>query len=257
MKGMKFTSAGSAAIMVLIASGALSEAQSSASCTFNLFQVNGTIANPQGNHAFGVNSYGTVVGQGETSTNVEKGFIRYSSGSVSYWSNLTFAARSDSGVSVGIYVPSGSSTAEGFMLSGSTLTTIKHPQSAPPYGTQARGINKWKTIVGWYVDAKGVTHGFRRSSNGSYSTLDYPGAQYTNPNGINDNGTIVGSFGDATGSHGFIYGGREVGQSRLSGCRGIYAVAWDQQRQCGPWILNVNRERIQLHLLEWSVQGDF
>src|ERR1039457_3314723 len=37
---------------------------------------------------------------------------------------------------------------------------------------------------------------------------DYPGATWTSASGINDAGTIVGSFGDAQGlSHGFILNG--------------------------------------------------
>lgn len=195
----------SCAIFFVALSVATSQAQTNATCTFSLFQLSGTISNPQGNHANGVNSYGTVVGQGETSNNVEKGFVRYSGGGVSYWGNLNFSARNDNGVSVGSYVPAGSNTAEGFMLSGSTLTTIREPQSASPYGTNAAGINKFNSIVGSYTDSKGVVHGFKRLSNGSYVTLDYPGAQSTSASGINDSGTIVGSFNDATGSHGFIF----------------------------------------------------
>jgi hypothetical protein len=110
-------------MLVLSAFIALAQAQSNAACTFTFFQLSGTISNPQGNHAFGVNSYATVVGEGETSNNVEKGFIRYSSGSTSYFSNLTFTGRNDNGVSIGNYVPSGSSTAEGFMLKGTATAT--------------------------------------------------------------------------------------------------------------------------------------
>src|SRR5581483_8240797 len=92
-------------VLALAASGALSQAQTNAACTFSFFKVNGTIANPQGNHAFGVNSFATVVGQGETSMNVDKGFVRFSNGGTSFFNNLTFAARNDNGVSVGTYVP--------------------------------------------------------------------------------------------------------------------------------------------------------
>jgi hypothetical protein len=218
MKSRQIALAGS--VFLLVVSGATSQAQMNATCTFSYFQLSGTVSNPQGNHANGVNSYGTVVGQGETSSNVEKGFIRYPSGRVSYWSKLNFSARNDIGVSVGSYVPAGSSTAEGFMLSGSTLTTIKEPQSASPYGTNAAGINKFNSIVGSYMDSKGVVHGFKRFSNGSYVTLDYPGAQSTTASGINDSGTIVGSFTNATGSQGFI-------TAAEAGPRWIIRERWD------------------------------
>jgi hypothetical protein len=187
MKSRQIALAGS--VFLLVVSGATSQAQMNATCTFSYFQLSGTVSNPQGNHANGVNSYGTVVGQGETS-------------------------------SVGSYVPAGSSTAEGFMLSGSTLTTIKEPQSASPYGTNAAGINKFNSIVGSYMDSKGVVHGFKRFSNGSYVTLDYPGAQSTTASGINDSGTIVGSFTNATGSQGFI-------TAAEAGPRWIIRERWD------------------------------
>ena len=137
--------------------------------------------------------------------NVYKGFVRYSNGGTNYFNNLTFAARNDKGISVGTYVPSGSGTAEGFMLSGSTVTPIKDPNPNGIDGTHATGINKWNSVVGWYGDPSRNIHGFKRFSNGSYNTLNFPGAQETMPAGINDSGTVVGTISDYSGSHGFIY----------------------------------------------------
>lgn len=211
-------------VLAFAASATLSQAQTNASCTFSFFQVKGTIANPQGNNAYGVNSYATVVGQGETSMNVEKGFVRFSNGGTSFFNNLTFAARNDNGVSVGTYVPSGASTAEGFMLNGSTLTPIKDPQPNGIDGTHASGINKWNSIVGWYGDPSRTIHGFKRYSNGSYVTLNYPGAQETTPAGINDNGTIVGGFSDATGGHGFIYSNGKWAKVDYPGTTGLTSL---------------------------------
>jgi hypothetical protein len=79
-------------VLAFAASATLSQAQTNAACTFNFFQFKGTVANPQGNHAFGVNSFATVVGQGETSMNVEKGVVRFSNGGTSFFNNLTFSA---------------------------------------------------------------------------------------------------------------------------------------------------------------------
>ena len=39
----------------------------------------------------------------------------------------------------------------------------------------------------------------------SFTTINVPGATNTQANGINNRGEIVGSFTDATGTHGFIY----------------------------------------------------
>jgi hypothetical protein len=55
-----------------------------------------------------------------------------------------------------------------------TFTTIAYPGSS---STFASGIDVAGRIVGYYVDG-GVTHGFLQS-NGSYSAIDYPGANWT------------------------------------------------------------------------------
>ena len=44
----------------------------------------------------------------------------------------------------------------------------------------------------------------------SYEALDYPGAEETWAEGINDLGEIVGIYRDATGSHGFFYDGLQT-----------------------------------------------
>ncbi len=177
-------------------------AQTQASCTFSRFSLsNSTPA--------GINSYKTVVGTTFSSNSSgSQGFIRYSGGGVSYYSApgvayTQFTGRNDNGVNIGVYGNAGS-TFEGFLLNGSTFTSIVDPNSGSPYGTRTTGINKSNTIVGYYATSAGVYHGFRRSSNGSYGNLDYPGGQYTQPNGINANGMVVGSFSNGTGEHGFI-----------------------------------------------------
>jgi hypothetical protein len=93
---------------------------------------------------------------------------------------------------------------KGFMLNGSTLTSISFPKRGPR-GTFATGINKWNTVVGYYIDSSKLSHGFKRFSNGSFITLDYPGASETFPAAINNSGVIVGSYYDGNGTHGFIY----------------------------------------------------
>ena len=65
------------------------------------------------------------------------------------------------------------------------------------------GINKYNTTVGVAVDSNYQSHAFKRYSNGSLVTLQYPGAQDTSPSAINDHGTIVGT----AAGHGFIYNG--------------------------------------------------
>src|SRR5262245_33341147 len=59
-------------------------------------------------------------------------------------------------------------------------------------GTYAQDINNAHQIVGYYVDSSNRYHGFLYA-NGSYATLDVPGATLTRALGINDVGQIVGT----------------------------------------------------------------
>jgi probable HAF family extracellular repeat protein len=79
------------------------------------------------------------------------------------------------------------------------------------YGTHALGINSGDQIVGYYVDAVGVEHGFLRNFTGygvrgGYISLDPTGSINTMAEGINDDGQIVGLYETADlADHGFIY----------------------------------------------------
>ena len=60
-------------------------------------------------------------------------------------------------------------------------------------------------IIGSYVDASGVTHGFLRTPSGSFTTIDVPGSTFTTPTSITPGGVIIGWYGDASGgTHGFL-----------------------------------------------------
>lgn len=177
-----------------------SYAQQQATCTFKL-------VNPIPGFFNGANDYGTTVGQ--DSSNYSLGFIHYANGSMNFVkppnSVWTVAmARNDNGATTGYYSTQGATiNYKGFILHSGTFTTFVHPKSA--YGTQLNGINKYLTAVGTYLDSSRLYHGFKRYSNGSVLTISYPGAVNTFANGVNDNGTVVGSFEGTGGSHGFIY----------------------------------------------------
>lgn len=73
--------------------------------------------------------------------------------------------------------------------------------------TQVMGINDKGDLVGFYSDRAGISHGYLRS-NGKFFTVDFPQAVDTVPVDtvpfhINAQGTIVGSYRDATGAHSF------------------------------------------------------
>lgn len=192
-------------VAILIASPALSPlfAQSQASCSFDIFQLPSDL-----DEVYGVNDFKSVVGKAEFSSTQtpQKGFIRYSGGGVSYYlvpnSFVTYlTGRNNNGTSVGVYTTKSADTiAKGFMLSGSTVTSIVHPNAV--WGTTVTGINKYNSIVGWYADANENSHGFRRNTDGSFTDLNYPGSKNgTAANGINDAGAIVGGYN----GNGFIF----------------------------------------------------
>ena len=91
------------------------------------------------------------------------------------------------------------------LADGGGFTAIDFPGATT---TQAWGINLSGDIVGFYVSADKVTHGFLKSR-GQYTSIDFPGAISTAAYGINSRGDIVGTHVDATGlpgggGHGYL-----------------------------------------------------
>jgi hypothetical protein len=74
--------------------------------------------------------------------------------------------------------------------------------------TVAEDLNNRGDIVGHYTDASDPNNirqrGFLRDQNGTVTQIDFPGAIETLPYGINSSGTIVGSYRDDNGTHGFV-----------------------------------------------------
>ena len=92
------------------------------------------------------------------------------------------------------------------------FTTFDAPGAGAGFnqGTIPDGINDSGVIVGHYVDATGVSHGFRRSAQGSIATGDVPGAGHGSGEGtvpffINATGEITGYYIDSGRvAHGFV-----------------------------------------------------
>jgi probable HAF family extracellular repeat protein len=84
-----------------------------------------------------------------------------------------------------------------------TFTTIDDPNAAS--NTEAFGINNLGQIVGNYVDASNVNHGFL-DAGGTFTTIDDPSGGLNQALGINDNGAIVGFYetGVQGGNFGFL-----------------------------------------------------
>jgi hypothetical protein len=94
--------------------------------------------------------------------------------------------------------------AHGFIYDKSTnqYNTLDHPEGVN--GTDVLGINNSGDAVGYYIDNNGSINGFLYR-NGSFDTVNVPGAPTTFAVRINNLGQIVGNYTDASGnSHGYL-----------------------------------------------------
>lgn len=93
--------------------------------------------------------------------------------------------------------------------------------------TQAWGINAGGDIVGTFVDADFVQHGFLLQG-GNFTTIDFPGADGTDARGIGPGGEIVGNYWNddepLVASHGYRLSRKGV-FSELSFPGHLYTIA--------------------------------
>ncbi|MGA2893337.1 MAG: hypothetical protein ABSE22_10730 [Xanthobacteraceae bacterium] len=167
----------------------------------------------QGAFALGINDSGEIVGVNYVGNNDSEGFL-YNSG---VYTNLndglagqggTYSfAINNSGQVLGDYYDANDDV-HGFIYNIATqiFTDISDPSAAEAAsgggvsGTHAEGFNDAGQVVGYYVDASGVIHGFLYSA-GAYTTLNDPTAvNGTVAEGINNGGEIVGYYFDANGN---------------------------------------------------------
>jgi uncharacterized membrane protein len=87
------------------------------------------------------------------------------------------------------------------LLSAGDFDTIDIPGARL---TRPRAINSAGQIVGVYVDAAAIMHGFLLSGD-SLTVLDFPGADYSSAMGINTGGDVVGFYGMGGTEHGFLW----------------------------------------------------
>jgi probable HAF family extracellular repeat protein len=102
----------------------------------------------------------------------------------------------------------------GFLYSQGVYTQIDYPSGEQGTTTTAFGINDKGQIVGGYClppqsSCPGATidpanHAFL-DDNGVFTQLDYPKAQLTEANAINDGGTIVGTYTAKNYLHSYFY----------------------------------------------------
>ena len=168
--------------------------------------------------ANGVNSSGVVVGfDGNTSAFTLNGGSLVSFIPNGGTSAMAFGVN-DQGLVAGQYTNASGAT-PGFVLNGTTVTTINAPSG--PNMVNAQGINNNGLVVGFYLGTDGNDHGFQFKLSNAVNHVGVgtaiadptiipqePGATFVFSQilGINDHGIAVGYYGDSTASqHGFLY----------------------------------------------------
>ena len=90
----------------------------------------------------------------------------------------------------------------GFLLNFGKMTTLDPPGAV---FAQALGLNNKGQVVGQWMDGGNNTHGFVWSAQNGFTTVDAPqGSGTTIVNGINDDGILVGFYGNAPINTGFV-----------------------------------------------------
>jgi len=138
-------------------------------------------------------------------------------------------------VIAGYYIDSGN-LLHGFLRQpNGAITEFSPPNMSDVF---VLGINTSGQVIGSGTHKVGstfVTDGFLRSPGGHYTLIDAPGAIYTQPLQIKDNGMIAGYFQASDGMHGF-----------LRDASGNYTVIDDPDAQVGggsgegTWVLAIN-----------------
>jgi hypothetical protein len=185
----------------------------------------------QGTVAFGVNLLGTVVGFTRDTNSARHGFLRTPSGSFVTFDDPAAGTCSENcgaigdaqgtrGYSINLFgevagfFTDNNAFCHGFIRSpNGTFTQIDAPDAGTgpfPQGTfvsdnTPMGINPEGAVIGFYVDANSVQHGFVRSANGKITEFDPPGSTFTETNAIDLLGNIVGFYFDANSvGYGFL-----------------------------------------------------
>jgi probable HAF family extracellular repeat protein len=158
----------------------------------------------------GINDRGDITGE-YIRPDGESGFVRDETGRIKTFdvggARGTEAVKiNDRGQIVGRYSEDtpfvdDSARVRGYLRDGDEVTKIDYPDAVDTLPT---GINDRGHVVGYYVDARGATHGFVWR-NGRFSRLDAPRGTGATPVDINDRGEVVGLRRDGAGEmQGFL-----------------------------------------------------
>jgi uncharacterized membrane protein len=195
----------------ILVTGALaaSLAASHARADLTYTKFDGPAPNDNGTLVSGINNNGSVDGVTVDANFNHQGFNGTPPGSFTTFvlpagssaaANQTILGGiNDNNVVVG-FTPSGTGTSDIYTINNGVVTHLTVP---PGFGnTSARGINDAGFIVGNHFDrVTGQLVGYVRDAAGGFTTFTASQATtMTIPDAINNNGTIVGSYGTAIGS---------------------------------------------------------
>jgi hypothetical protein len=198
-------------------SGELAKNDQSSS-SFTIFDPPGsTSTNPSA-----ITANGTIIGNYTDASGVQHGFVRTPAGTfanidVPGATSTTPTDITPGGVITGWYCSATCypfpSPIGGFLRApDGTFTTFTPPPggfivgSTYIYGGPPPSINPTGDIAGTYIDPSLAEHGFLRTQDGAFSTIDVPGAtDFTEVTAINPAGAIIGDFcNPSTCYHGFL-----------------------------------------------------
>lgn len=173
----------------------------------------------QGTVAYSINNRGEIAGQFEDSSYVFHGFVRYPGGTFATFdapgagtgpNQGTLGEGINAAGDIDGYYIDAQNVVHGFLRSGDgDITTFQEPDAGTGayQGTYPleKSINVGGEIDGYYVDQNNASHGFLRARDGTFTTIDPPGALFTIAGGINSAGAITGYYSDASNLiHGFL-----------------------------------------------------
>ena len=200
--------------------------------TFTKLQVPGSVFTD----ATGINNAGRVVGTYYSSNGVRRGYVfdghTYTTIDFPGAAHTFIFGIGGSGSTVGSYTTqSGGGLWHGVLETGGTFTVYDFPGQE----TDGRAINASGQIVGIYNNGPGTPDtGYLKIAE-TYTAINFPGAQHTYAFGINDAGTITGTYVAADGLHGFIRAGGTFSAINFPGATQTFVGGINNQDKAVGW----------------------
>ena len=156
----------------------------------------------------GINNSGTVAGDYVISDGTIHGFV-LSGGTFTDFNipgalQTTLLSINDPGDFTGDF-DDGSGIFQAWFSKGGTITSFSVPGALSTFAYETN--NNKKLVVGYYIDAAGILHGYYRDRNGAlHFPIDPSGSTATILFGLNNRNWVVGRYADSAGAtHGLFF----------------------------------------------------